>query len=257
MDKAQIIRDVKAERRRSIAFAQSLTPEQMEVEVVPGWKARDVFAHFISLDKTSVTGTNLPFVFSAERLERWNDRQIAKYREDTVQDLLVALDRWGRRFVRFAKTLPAPMYRLRMPTLWGRGPGGLFIWSRVFDEYVHRQDIRRALGMGDQDIDVAPAAEFVLAAAVSQALPQMQGDGRVAVSLAETPLPEWGYDVSKREGGPQLAKDATARIELPAPAFIMAAAGRDSFDKLLANGTIAVDGDRDLAERFLNVLRIV
>jgi hypothetical protein len=37
----------------------------------------------------------------------------------------------------------------------------------------------------------------------------------------------------------------------------MAAAGRDNFDDLKRKGTIRVDGDQELAARFLSKLRIV
>ena len=41
------------------------------------------------------------------------------------------------------------------------------------------------------------------------------------------------------------------------PAFIMAAAGRDSFDDLLAEGALKIEGDQALAREFLSELRIV
>ena len=35
----------------------------------------------------------------------------------------------------------------------------MLIWSRVYDEWIHRQDIRRALGMSDEDVDVEQIEE--------------------------------------------------------------------------------------------------
>ena len=66
--------------------------------------------------------------------------------------------------VRVGARPPRRRNRVRVPTLWGRGPGGLLIWSRAYDDWVHRQDIRRAVGMDDEQVDLAPVAEFLLTA---------------------------------------------------------------------------------------------
>src|SRR5205823_4044604 len=166
---------------------------------------------------------------SMARLERWNDKQSAKWADRPIGELLVALERWGRRFARLARTVPAPLYRLPMPTLWGRGPGGLLIWSRVYDEWVHRQDVRRALGRSDERVDTAPASEFLLNAMVAAVSPGFRGrPGRVRISLEGTPVPEWTFDLTGGTAGPSDARgEADTRISAPAPAFLMAASGRD------------------------------
>jgi hypothetical protein len=70
-------------------------------------------------------------------------------------------------------------------------------------------------------------------------------------------VPVWGYDLASRTFGPELAGGADVRIVASAPAFIMAAAGRDRFEDLKTNGVLKIDGDEDLADELLAKLRIV
>jgi hypothetical protein len=47
------------------------------------------------------------------------------------------------------------------------------------------------------------------------------------------------------------------RISVSAPAFVMAAAGRGSFDALLADGSVSIEGDEAVGREFLRVVRIL
>jgi uncharacterized protein (TIGR03083 family) len=258
--KDEILRAVAAQRRAMLALVRTLEPEQFDTQTaLPGWRVREVVGHVISLDVTSINGQILLVAFSSmDRLERWNDRQAAKWAGRPVPDLLLGLERWGRRFVRLGRTLPAPLYRLPVPTIWGRGPGGLLIWSRAYDEWIHRQDIRRALGLQDEQVDLAPVAEFMLTAMIAAVLPQLRGrSGRVAVALEDTPIEEWVFDLGQGTGGAAGQDGWDSRILAPAPAFVMAAAGRDRFEDLLASGTVRVEGDDALGRDFLAATRVV
>jgi uncharacterized protein (TIGR03083 family) len=260
LNKDEIVRAIRDERRRTIALLRSLEPEQFDTPTaLPGWRIREVIAHLITTDKASVTGANLLTVLgSMDRLERWNERKVPKWAGRTIPELLMGLDRWGRGMLRIARTLPSPVYRLRVPTIFGRAPSGLLLWSRVYDEWIHRQDMRRALALPDEEVDLASPSEFLLTAILSAVLPNVEGPGEVAVSLQGVPIPAWRYDVGARRGGPTGdASESPTRIAGPASKFIMAAAGRDSFDTLRKDGAITIEGDQDLAARFLAKLRVV
>ena len=263
MTRDELVRAVRAERRRTLGLVRKLEPPQFDVIATPGWRVREVLAHLITTDRASVLGSNLvPLFASAERLERWNDRQVSKWSDRPVAELYLGLDRWGRRLARFLGAVPSPMYRLRLPTFLGRGPVLILAWSRVYDEWVHRQDIRRALGMPDEDIDLAPVAEFLMTAVAVNTVPRLKGrTGTVVVSLTDVPIESWRYDLASGRSGPEgidpAAPPPHARIWGPAPAFVMAAAGRDRFSDLMAGGALGVEGDRELAEAFLGELRIV
>jgi len=260
LNKDEIVRDIRGERRRTLTFLRGLEPEQFDVSTaLPRWRLREVIAHLITTDKASVTGANLLTVLgSMERLERWNEQKVPKWADRPVPELLMGLDRWGRGMIRLARTVPTTLYRLRLPTIFGRAPVGLLIWSRVYDEWIHRQDMRRALGLSDEEVDLGSPSEFLLTAIVSAVLPKLKGAaGDVAVSLEGAPVPPWRYNLASGIGGPAGPSDTAARIAGPAPSFIMAAAGRDTFDTLRRGGLLEVQGDEELAARFLAMVRVV
>ncbi len=259
VNKREVVRAVARERARTLALLRPLRPERFDTPTaLPGWRVREVVAHLISIDRAAVTGTIVAQVFaSMEKLERWNDRQVGRWSGRTTMELLLALDRWGRRFVVFARALPAPLFRLRMPSMLGGAPGGMLIWIRAYDEWVHRQDIRRALGMEDEEVDVEAVAEFLLEAIATSTVPQVKGAaGRVAIALDGVAVPVWGYDLASGAAGPEVEAGAEARIHA-GPGFIMAAAGRDQFDELQERGLLKIEGDEALARRLLEKLRIV
>jgi len=261
LTKDAIVRAVKAERRRTLSLLLPLDPSRFDTPTdLPGWRVREVVAHLVTLDRATVLGANLHVVFGdMSRIERWNERQVPSWANRPAADLLLGLDRWGRRLAGLYRAIPMALYRLRVPTYLGRAPLGVLLWSRAYDEWVHRQDIRRSLGLADDDVDVAPATEFVLTAIGVDTLGKLRGRrGRIGVSLKDAPLAPWQFDLAGGSSGPEDASvPVDARISAPAPAFIMAAAGRGTFDALLAEGTLSVEGDEALARDFLHVLRIV
>jgi uncharacterized protein (TIGR03083 family) len=265
--KAEIVRAVRMERVRTLALLRTLEPQQWEVEVLPRWRVREVAAHLITTDKASVTGAIFPKVFkSTEKLERWNDKVVGNYADRPIQELLLALDRWGRRLVGAVKAAPARAFKIRVPTMWGKGPAGMFAWSRPFDEWVHRQDVRLGLGMALETADLAVPAGFVLMAAETSTLPALDGHaGSLTVDLSGVPLQPWTADMHSRECSFRAAGDEgslpapgpSATIRMPAPEFVMRAAGRGTFEEMEAAGELTVEGDRGIAEAFLAKLRVV
>jgi len=257
--KDEIVRSVRAERRATLNLLRPLDPVQFDTPTaLPGWRVREVAAHLITVDRASVTGANLIVAFSSvERLERWNEKQVPAWAARPVTDLLVGLDRWGRRFARFAGLFPAAMYRVPVPNPFGRTLG-MMVWVRAYDEWVHRQDIRRALGLGDEDVDVASVGEFLLASIGATIVPRSKGrTGTIEVSLQGAPVDAWTYDLAPGAGRQGEDRSADARIAAPAQSFIMAAAGRDPFDRLADEGRMKIEGDERLGRAFLAEVRVV
>src|SRR4051794_25185864 len=235
------------ERVRTLALLRTLEPEQWEVEVLPRWRVREVAAHLITTDKASVTGAIFPKVFaSSEKLERWNDKVVGNYADRPIPELLLALDRWGRRLLSITKAAPARVFRIRVPTMWGKGMAGMFAWSRPFDEWVHRQDVRLGLGMALETADLAVPAGFVLTAAGTSTVPQLADrSGSLTVDLSGVPLEPWTADLQSGEFGFRpagttalAAPGPSATIYVPAPEFVMRAAGRGTFAELEGEGAL-------------------
>ena len=263
--KAEIVRGIRMERVRTLALLRTLDASQWETEVLPRWRVREVAAHLITTDKASVTGSIFPKVWSSsDKLEAWNDKVVGSYADRPVTELLLALDRWGRRLLGVAKAAPAAAFKVRVPTMWGKGPAGMFAWSRPFDEWVHRQDIRLGLGMALETADLAVPAGFVLTAAGTSVVQQLRRAGSITIDLTGVPLQSWAADLHSGEFGFRASDDAslpapgpTAGLKIPAPEFVMAATGRGTFAELEENGTLIVEGDREIADGFLGKLRVV
>src|SRR5438067_4965176 len=100
MPKHDIVRLVRAERRATLALLSGLDPAAFDTPTaLPGWRVREVVAHLITTDRAAVLGTILPAVArGTDRLEAWNERQVKRWSARPVPELLVGLDRWGRRF---------------------------------------------------------------------------------------------------------------------------------------------------------------
>jgi len=265
--KAEIVRGTRMERVRTLALLRTLDAAQWETEVLPRWRVREVAAHLITIDKASVTGSIFPKIFvSSDKLERWNDQVVGKYADRPIPELLVALDRWGRRLLGVVKAAPASAFKLRVPTMWGKGPAGMFAWSRPFDEWVHRQDIRLGLGMALETADLAIPAGFVLTAAGTSVLPELQGmAGSITIDLTGVPLQPWAADLHSGEAafrsgtaaGSLAAPGPAASVKAPAPEFVMTASARGTFAELEEKGDLVVEGDREIADAFLAKLRVV
>ena len=264
MNKAAILRAIRGERRRTLALLQGLDASAFEIPTaLPGWQVREVVAHLITTDRASVLGTILPAAFGGvERLEAWNERHVPKWSGRPVPELLLGLDRWGRRFARLAAAIPAPVYRLPISNTWGPSLGAV-LWVRAYDEWVHRQDIRRALQMPDDQVDLDDIAEFILLSTGHLTLRRMGGRrGRILMTLTGATVPEWSIDLGARtsqaiDSSAPDGEPTTVRVSAPATDFIMAAAGRDRFEDLEAKGVVVVEGDRALADEFLSGLLVV
>ena len=260
--KFEILRSIRNERRRTLTLLRDQPAEAFDAPATPGWRVRDVVAHLITLDRAAVTGSMVRLILwgGTDRIERWNDRVVARWSKRPVPTMLVALDSWGRRFERQMSLLPKALYRMRFPTIWGRMPGAFAVWIRAYDEFVHRQDIRRALGLGDDVSDATAIAEFLLSVVPYHTLPELAGrGGTVALEVAGEPLPRWRYDAgSGGVSGPVNGDEpADVVIRVPATPFIMAAAGREDFAQLESSGMLTIKGDSQLAGAFLSKLRLV
>jgi uncharacterized protein (TIGR03083 family) len=263
MGKAEVVREVRAQRRATLALLLGLEDEAFDLPTaLPGWRVREVVAHLVTLDRGAVTGSLLPAVVgpwaSTQALEAWNDRQVARWADRPLPELLLGLDRWGRRFLALVRSVPERLYGLPLPTHRGRMPAGWLLWSRAHDEWTHRQDIRRALGLPDEEVDLAGVAGFVLrAVGLDRARAAGRARGTVVLDLEGVPLPAWRFDLATGRFGPVPGDGvADVRLTAPGPAFILAASGRDSFEELRATGHLQVEGDEAVARAFLSGLRV-
>jgi uncharacterized protein (TIGR03083 family) len=261
-EKQEVIDAVRSQRARTIALLEDLSEDQWEVEVVPRWRVREVAAHLITTDEASLllkyAGLGFKRVPLSE-LEAWNDRQVEREASKPIPALIHALDAWGRRLVRVFSVPPAPIMRATLPTPFGKVSLAWLGMLRVYDEWVHLEDTRRALSLpGDDSRDaVLPVAKELLAGIPIQTLPDVPAgaSGLVSIGFSDVDLAPLGIDLGARRYGTALAKNGS-RVVGDAPTLIMIAAGRDAWREAETAGRIRIEGDRKPAEILLDVLKV-
>ena len=193
------------------------------------------------------------------KIEEWNDEQVAKWADKPVPELLKALEKYGRRFARLATLPPRRLASIILPTSFGKVS---LLWLgmlRVYDEWVHVEDIRRALHIATDDSveRLRPAATFLLAGIPIQTLPEIPAGagGTVEIGFSDIQTQKLGVDLGTKTFGIDLSADA--QITGPAASLIMVAAGRDKWRDAEEAGRLEIKGDRKAAETLLDVLRVV
>jgi uncharacterized protein (TIGR03083 family) len=259
-DKREVVEAVRAQRQRTLALLEDLREDEWETEVLPRWRVREVAAHLVTTDASSLMGNVLArHQLPMADVETWNDEKVPAWSDRSIPTLMLGLDRWGRRLARALALAPGPLARRKLPTKFGRVS---LLWLgmlRVYDEWVHGEDLRRGLELpaDDRDESVGPAARFLFAGIPLQTLPEIPTDatGTVALSYTDLDLPPMGIDLGTRRYG--IGLNADTQIRGPAASLIMVAARRDPWRAAEATGDLQVAGDRKAAETLLDVLEVV
>lgn len=259
-DRRAVVDEVRAQRRRTLALFEDLTDAQWETIVTPRWRVREVAAHLITTDEGALTGRFFAIGLRAvpiSEVERWNDEQVRRWADRPIPALLHGLDVWGRRT---ARALALPIASARVPSPFGKVSFSWLGGMRVYDEWVHGEDVRRALGLpaDDDPTTLAPVARQLFAAIPVQTLPRIHADARgdVTVSFRGLDIDPFGIDLTHRRFGTALGGRGT-RIDADPAALVMCAAGRDRWRDAEARGRLLIDGERAPAETFLDALLVV
>jgi uncharacterized protein (TIGR03083 family) len=255
-----------AQRERTHALLRSIPEADWERIVVPRWRLREVVAHLITTDEGALTGRLLTAGISKEpvegvtKIEAWNDRQVGRWADRPVTELLAGLEKWGRRMERLSGAVPKRIARRPVPTPLGKVS---LLWlgsMRIYDEWVHLEDVRRAYDLASDDAPASmrPIARQLHAGIPVQSTPRVspEASGRVSLALSDGDVPVLGFDLGLRRYGYGVEGD-DARVTGPAAAVAMIAARRDSWRDAEANGQLKVEGDRAAAESLLNALLLV
>lgn len=265
--KREVVDAVRAQRAATVKLVRQLTDQQWETVVLPGWRVREVIAHLVSTDQGALTG-KMFFAMGfkpgptggTSAAEAWNEKAVRDWADRPIADLIGGLERWGGRIAKLSQFAPAVLAGRALPTPFGRVS---LLWigmQRVFDEWVHGEDIRRGLGIPS---DVSPAELRPVVCQLMAALPFQTltrippgSTGEVILSFRGMGLPACRIDLAVptmgfggNEGGSRVSADA-------AP-LVMAAAGRDEWRDLETRGTLGIEGERGPAEVFLDTLRVV
>lgn len=274
MRKARGLEAMRAQRERTRARLAGLSAAEWDLPCLPRWAVRDVVAHLVASDQASVTGAIArPLFGNADRsvIERWNDQAVLRWRDRPPEELIDGLLRWGRRTDRLARLVPTPLSRVPVGTPYGRQPLAFVLYLRVWDEWVHEQDICWALGAPRNGVPAPPPlpiaevlADMVLAVLPRKRLPEVARSVGVVRLVVDPSPPEgaatgrpavWAADFARRQYGPRVTAKPDAEVRVHAAALALLLANRVAW-RDLGERWIAVEGDADAAAALLDAVPI-
>ncbi|KAA0235297.1 MAG: hypothetical protein JJLCMIEE_01632 [Acidimicrobiales bacterium] len=261
---------LEAERLEVLRLGGSLTDDEWNLPSdCEGWTVKDVLAHLVSVFHIDLATLK---VLAAHRdgndVERINDQLVELRASSSAGEILGEYERWSRRAMRVMSLLqrrPLRDLTVGMGGL-GRHPLRLLANAIVFDHYVHlRYDILAPTGPVDRPqpphdgLRLEPIVEWC-----TSGLPQMSGPALYAVTAPVT------LDLRGPGGGtwvyePPRGGEKVGTVS-PGGSTGVAATIRSTTDEFLVWGTrrrdwhtreVEIDGDKDLAERFLDNVNIV
>ena len=152
--KKDIIDDLEKESRKTVAFYQSLQPDQLQLQVYqsePRWSVRQVLAHFITIERSMQWlflnilegGAGTPEDFD---LDRYNRTQPVKLDGFTLDDLIARFTAVRRETIAIVDGMEdADLDRQGRHAFFGQGKLERFISWASEHERRHKEDVRNAL----------------------------------------------------------------------------------------------------------------
>ncbi|HEX9695354.1 MAG TPA: maleylpyruvate isomerase N-terminal domain-containing protein [Actinomycetota bacterium] len=262
--KNEVLADVARQRARTVALLEPLSPQEWDTIALPGWRVREVAGHLVASDQGALTGRMLRMGVrpqadgGLDAVEAWNETQVHRWSDRPTAEILAGLRKWGRRSVAAFKAAPGIVLRRKIPMPFGKVPLLFLGQIRVFDEWIHEQDIRRALSMDpSHDLASLAAAARALQVVMAQQTPVRMPDdtkGTAAIRFDGVDVSPLFVDLATKEfrfdGG-----NVDATVTATAPALLMSAANRDAWRDHEKTGAIRIEGDRGVAEAFLDAMR--
>ena len=235
---------------------------------VPGWTVQDNLVHIVALEWLGLgrpapeheIPDGLPHVkndfgranevFVDSRRDRTGEEALAEFRSVTA-DRLVQLRAFGPDDFGADSFTPV-------------GPGTVrdLLPFRVFDSWVHEQDMRRAVHRpGNLDGPVADVAFERVVAAMPFVVGKKAHAPQGSIVAFELGPPLAHRFAIRTDGRAQLLDDvppdATARITTDGETFVRLACGRLDPEDALTGGAVQVDGDDALGRRVVEALNFL
>jgi uncharacterized protein (TIGR03083 family) len=235
-----------------------LSADDWSREALPGWDVHDVLAHIIGTERM-LSGAEFPSAPAADLgahvrndIGKANEAWVLALRDRSHADLLadfrsVTAKRLGSLRAMSAEEFNAPSW-----TPAGQATYARFMRIRIFDCWMHEQDIRAAVGLpGNEGGPVAAEAlaEVVLALGYIIGKKGRAPDG-CSVLIRLTGPVERDLPVvvdGRARVVPRIEGEPTASLMLPSSLFLRLAGGREDADKAL--GRIRLGGDEALGRQ--------
>lgn len=234
----------------------------------PGWSVQDVVVHVIGGER-ELLGDEPPALpgeapghvrnAQGERNEGW----VLSGRPWSGTEVLDELRDVAARRLDQLRALPPEAWDREARSPIGPMPYRAFMEMRVFDAWVHDQDIRVAVDR--PRVLRGPAAELSIGrlfAAMPYVVGKQAGAPEGATVVLDVDGAPAGPATIAVDGGraralPSVPADPTVRLRLGLDDFWRLACGRRDPDEALAAGAVVVEGDVDLGQRVVRRLNHV
>jgi uncharacterized protein (TIGR03083 family) len=224
----------------------------------PGWTVQDNLVHITALEKF-ILGDPLPFGDVPDDLPhvkndigRSNERWIESRRSWTGADALAEFVATTRSRIAQLRELDDAGFAADSWTPMGPGTVAQLLGFRIFDSWVHEQDMRRAV---DRPGDLDSAAAHFSTQMMLDVLPYVVGkkvgapEGSTVVLSLTGPI-EATTAVLVTDGRARALDAApdvpSVAVVLPSDTYARLACGRTHPDEALVAGVVAIDGDVEL-----------
>ncbi|WP_420639140.1 maleylpyruvate isomerase family mycothiol-dependent enzyme [Candidatus Poriferisocius sp.] len=247
------------------SLGADLSEEQWDTPTeCPGWSVRDQVSHIIGIEQMLLGVDTEPPVAEGglDGIAAFNEAQIAPRRGRPGAEVLAEMRDVCAQRLEMLRTLPAEKWDEVGFTPIGEAPYRTFMQIRVFDCWVHEQDMRRALGIPGHL--GGPVAQHCLdwhARNMGYVVGKKAGapDGTTVV-----------FDVDGDADGPRAVAVTDGRAKLsavPADPTVTVHADVDTYNAVccgrtdpagaLADGRVTLSGDQDLGRRVVSALPYV
>jgi uncharacterized protein (TIGR03083 family) len=223
----------------------------------PGWSVRDVYGHVIGIE-SGLLGRP-----PAAPLESYGEHVRNDMGRSNEAEVLLRRGRPGPAIVaELEEVTAARLAALRAMSdddfaaeTWSpAGPGTYedFMAVRVFDCWVHEQDVRRALGhpghLSGAAVDRSLASTVGVTPYIVGKRAGAPEGATVAFDVTGPTARRWAVAVEAGRAGPvpEIPPEPTVRISADIGTFMALACGRVDPDDELAAGRVTVHGDREV-----------
>jgi len=258
-----------------VELGESLSKEQFELATeCPGWSVKDQFSHVIGtellLEGAAAPDVDVAFAepYVRNDLGALNERFVEVRRARGGPEVVAELKALATRRLDALRALDEESWELLGPSPIGIVPYVDYMGVRLFDSWVHEQDMRRAVGrpggrggLGERvTLDRMEASmPYVLGRRVgAPAGTTFQID--VAGPLGRTVQLAVGLDDDGRPRAaatPVIKGPPTAAVRFDEETFVRRACGRISADAALSAHATSLAGDRLLVEGFVDQMVVM
>jgi uncharacterized protein (TIGR03083 family) len=225
----------------------------------PGWTVRDVYSHVIGTESGLLDRPPAPPLHDhgphvRNDMGRSNESEVLLRRDRPGSAIVTELQEVTAARLAALRAMADADFAAEVPTPAGPGTYESFMGIRVFDCWVHEQDVRRAVGrpghLGGAAVDRSLAnAVMTMPYVVGKRAGAPEG-ATVAFDVTGATARRWAVTV---EGGrarpvPDVPAEPTARLTADVGTFMALACGRADPEEELAAGRVTVHGDPQVGE---------